>query len=305
MELQENDRPNEDEPRLLQYHVAQLYKFLQEYKNLQDQLRSIHSAQISQSPSFPSSLMTYRSIDDGSQGPTNQSQSVSGIQSSIEYLLAHKACIPPPIIDTINNLSTNRERQDMPTPNLILNIPPPPNYSFETTCDSIPNTLIKSQTSPEIIPTTALPSMIPPPSTPPVGAHSMFSNNTSECIALPSNHNSYQRSNVSEGYENTPAIVHQHNDDHSRLPSNLNCHNISKGSVGHPLQHMTPSSNSSLSPTPMANQDIQATVSSSNTHFSFGIADDTSSSFPPNCRQKVRRAPIENKNQGLQNSQSQ
>ena len=122
--------------RLLQYHATQLYKFLQEYKHLQQQLQTFKS----EKNITPSG----NKITDTTHHPATPSPSdhISDIQSSIEYLLAHQASIPPPIIDTVNQLSATQDtppihlddRSCMDVPNILEQLPPPPNLPLELQC---------------------------------------------------------------------------------------------------------------------------------------------------------------------------
>lgn len=129
------DIPDTGESKqLLQYHATQLYKFLQEYKQLQVQLQSFkleqHNSSLMRNPSNANECTSFSPT-------TNSSETIPDIQSSIEYLLAHQASIPPPIIDTINQLSSN---QDPPSRNtegslseeasdILAQLPPPPNFA--------------------------------------------------------------------------------------------------------------------------------------------------------------------------------
>ena len=176
--------------RLLQFHADQLYKFLNEYKKLQEQMQTIRKLQ--ETHHAQQQVLTSNScVENTNSGALSSADNVLGIQSSIEYLLAHRASIPPPIIETINQLSSNKENIDAASSgnsNCLTFIPPPPNYSTGSAPDPIFSQssainqsfhVPSSVTTAQVIPTTALTTLISPPNISPVNTQCiMFDNCT-------------------------------------------------------------------------------------------------------------------------------
>ncbi|KAF2365931.1 Immunoglobulin I-set [Trinorchestia longiramus] len=156
-----------DSAHLLQYHVAELYKFLQEYKTLQEQLKTFRAEENSDNPSSSSINPSITRC---------LSTPAPDIQSSIEYLLAHQASIPTPVVDTINQLTNSREDKDETSPvdgSIVSRLPPPPNCTTSSPIDADidmhiippPSDHMTCSSFQNLGPAT-LPSVIPPPATP-------------------------------------------------------------------------------------------------------------------------------------------